>query len=67
MYFDISIMIAPMLDIVTIKMNSPMLNGLISKNLPNEGMNIDVAMIVNELKTANSKYLFLKIPTFSAG
>lgn len=67
MYFEISIIIAPMLDIRAIKINSVIFNGDMSKNLPNDGINIEVAIIVNELKTAKIKNLFLKIPTLNAG
>ena len=56
-----------MLDINTIKVNSKILNGDMSKNLPNDGMNIDVAITVNELNAAKIKNLFLKIPTLNAG
>ena len=56
-----------MLDITTIKMNCAMLSGDRSKYLPKDGINIQVAIIMNELKTAITSNLFLKIPTFTAG
>ena len=67
MYFDISITIAPMLEINTIKVNSKMLNGDMSKNLPNEGIKIEVIITAKELNTAKIRSLFLKIPTLNAG
>ena len=66
-YFETSITIAPMLDINTIKVNSKILNGDMSKNLPKDGINIEAAITVKELNTAKIKNLFLKIPTLNAG
>ena len=56
-----------MLEINTIKVNSAMLKGDMSKNLPKDGINIEVAITAKELKTAKTKNLFLKIPTLKAG
>ena len=56
-----------MLDIRIIKTNSAIPKGDMSKNLPKDGINIEVAITVKELNTAKIKNLFLKIPTLNAG
>ena len=58
---------APMLEMIKIIKNSKMLIGTISKNLPKAGINIEVVITINELRTAKIKYLFLKMPTLNAG
>ena len=67
MYFEISMIIAPMLDKAIIAKNSVNVIGTISSHFPNGGINIDEAIIIKELKTARTSHLFLNSPTFIAG
>lgn len=56
-----------MLDMSIIAIKPSMGKGVMSRNLPKEGINIDAVAKTNEPNTASMSHLFLKIPTLSAG
>ena len=67
MYLLISMIIAPVLETKTIKMNWTNVKGAMPKIRANGEIKIEAVITARESSTAVTRYLFLKMPTFSTG